>query len=402
MSSSASSAAEALITSESVTRGHPDKLCDQISDLVLDAFIELDPQARVACETLATAGRLVVVGEFRTADATVFDAVRDGLPLRLRTLLREIGYRSAELDLDPEHCELELQFHPQSPQIAAAVDATDGILGAGDQGIVFGYACDETPELLPLPWVVARSLTRTCSAHVGAAGSPLRSDGKAQVTVAYRGGRPSAIHTVVVSCQHEPDADLEDVRAYLEREIVPQALPAEWQGAGVRRLLNAAGRWTIGGPRGDTGLTGRKIVVDAYGGACPHGGGAFSGKDPSKVDRSGAYMARHLAKHVVAAGLARRCTVQLAYVIGQAQPVAVNVAVPDGGLAAPQDIATALRQIFDLTPTGMLRSLDLLRPRYLATARDGHFGDRAGGPHPWECVTHVEELRRAVGVRLAG
>jgi len=402
MSSTASCAAEALITSESVTRGHPDKLCDQVSDLVLDAFLERDPRARVACETLAMAGKLVVAGEFRTADPSVFAEVREGLPERLRPLLREIGYRSAELDLDAEHCEIETRFNHQSPQIAAAVDAVDGLTGAGDQGIMFGYACDETPELLPLPWVLARSLTRACTAHVGLVGSPLRPDGKAQVTVAYRGGRPSAIHTIVVSCQHEPDADIDDVRAYLEREIVPQALPAEWRSAGVRRLLNAAGRWTVGGPNGDTGLTGRKIVVDAYGGACPHGGGAFSGKDPSKVDRSGAYMARHLAKHVVAAGLARRCTVQLAYVIGQAEPVAVNVDVHDGGAAAPRDIAAALRELFDLTPAGIIERLDLLRPRYLTTARDGHFGEVSNEPLPWECVTHVEELRRAVGVRLAG
>jgi S-adenosylmethionine synthetase len=205
-----------------------------------------------------------------------------------------------------------------------------------------------------------------------------------------------------VSCQHEPEADIGDVRAYFEREVLPQAIPAEWRGAGARRLLNAAGPWTVGGPNGDTGLTGRKIVVDAYGGACPHGGGAFSGKDPSKVDRSGAYMARHLAKHVVAAGLARRCTVQLAYVIGQAEPVAVNVDVHDGGAAAPRDIAAALRELFDLTPAGIIERLDLLRPRYLATARDGHFGESSNEPRPWECVTHVEELRRAVGVRLAG
>ncbi len=311
---------QGLFTSESVSAGHPDKVCDRISDAVLDRFLGLDANARVACETLAADDKIVVAGEFSTRDPAHFDAVRDGAVKLIRSTLCEVGYGTAAQDIDPERCAIEVRFNRQSEQIAAGLGGEES-LGAGDQGLMFGYATRETPALTPLAWTLATNLIERGSRLRATGASPLRPDAKSQVTVRYAGGVPVGVQAVVLSWQHALGVELGDIRRYLEREIVDVVVPATLRTADFRLYCNPAGSWTLGGPKGDTGLTGRKIIVDTYGGACPHGGGAFSGKDPSKVDRSGAYAARWVAKHIVAAGLAARCTVQVAYAIGIAEPV---------------------------------------------------------------------------------
>ncbi|MBK9608585.1 MAG: methionine adenosyltransferase [Betaproteobacteria bacterium] len=388
-----------LFTSESVSGGHPDKVCDQISDAILDAFLRLDPHARVACQCFAANGKVLVAGEFRTRDERHFLQIRDSAADIVRQTLRDIGYGTAEYDIDPATCEVEVRFNHQSAQIAASVDRSDAILGAGDQGLMFGYATDETPSLMPLAWSLATELLVTGWSLRDAAGFPLKPDAKSQVTVSYADGRPVGIEAVVISWQHQPGIGIDDVREYLQREILDRVIPPARRTPGFRAWLNPSGAWTIGGPKADTGLTGKKIIVDTYGGACPHGGGSFSGKDPTKVDRSGAYAARFVAKHVVAAGLARRCTVQVSYAIGRAEPVSVAVDLHGSGQVPEEQLVRAIGEVFDLTPGAIIDALKLLRPIYQGTATYGHFGQwRDPEVYLWEATPRVAELRAAVGL----
>jgi S-adenosylmethionine synthetase len=389
-----------LFTSESVSAGHPDKLCDCISDAILDEFLRLDSHARVACETFAANGKIIVAGEFHTRRAEHFEQVRRDAPYIVRRTLRRIGYGTAEHDIDPASCEIEIRFNQQSPQIAAGVNQGE-VVGAGDQGMMFGYATDETRELMPLAWSLATDLVARGSSLqrrflYGRGDSPLKPDAKSQVTVHYVEGRPVGVQTVVLSWQHQPDIEVEELREWLMANVIDPVIPMRLRMDGFRALINPAGPWTIGGPKGDTGLTGRKIIVDTYGGACPHGGGAFSGKDPTKVDRSGAYAARWVAKNIVAAKLARRCTVQLAYAIGVAEPVSISIDTHGTGVVTDEAIERAVRQTFDLTPAGIIRDLDLRRPIYSSTASLGHFGQRRReNIHLWELTDRVEALKAA-------
>jgi len=385
-----------LFTSESVSAGHPDKVCDQISDAILDEFLQRDPRARVACETFALDGKVIVAGEFRTKDPEHFHAVRDAAVGIVRRTLLDIGYRSDNLGINPNICHVEIDFNHQSAQIAAGVDQGE-TLGAGDQGMMFGYATDETEALMPLAWSLATDLIAEGSRLRASGDSPLKPDAKSQVTVRYQDGSPIGVQAVVLSWQHRPDESIEDVRAYLLREVIDRIVPAEQRTDDFRIFINPAGAWTIGGPKGDTGLTGRKIIVDTYGGACPHGGGAFSGKDPSKVDRSAAYAARWVAKTVVAAGLAKRCTVQIAYAIGVPEPVSVSVDLHATASVNEAQVTEAIGKVFDLSPAGIIRDLDLLRPIYRGTAALGHFGRwRDPAIHKWEALDRVDALRSAV------
>jgi len=382
-----------LFTSESVSAGHPDKVCDQISDAILDEFLKWDPHARVACETFALDGKVIVAGEFRTADPEHFHAVRDAAVGIVRRTLLEIGYRSDNLGIDPNMCQVEVSFNHQSPQIAAGVGQGE-TLGAGDQGMMFGYATDETEALMPLAWSLATDLIAQGSRLRASDDSPLKPDAKSQVTVRCQDGIPIGVQAVVLSWQHRPDESIEDVRAYLLKEVIDRIVPHEQRTEDFRLFINPAGAWTIGGPKGDTGLTGRKIIVDTYGGACPHGGGAFSGKDPSKVDRSAAYAARWVAKNVVAAGLAKRCTVQISYAIGVAEPVSVSVDFHGTASINEAQAASAVTKVFDLSPAGIIRDLDLLRPIYRGTAALGHFGRwRDPAIYKWEALDRVDTLR---------
>ncbi|HEX7049561.1 MAG TPA: methionine adenosyltransferase [Longimicrobiales bacterium] len=386
-----------LYTSESVTEGHPDKIADQLSDAILDAVLENDPAGRVACEALVTTGLVLIAGELTT------DAFVDVPPL-VRSTIRSIGYTDSSYGLDAETCGVLVAIGRQSPDIARGVD----IGGAGDQGMMFGYAVDETPELMPAPIVLAHRITQRLAAlrHDGRLWW-LRPDGKAQVSVVYEDDRPVRVDTVVVSAQHAPEVSLADVRDAVIDDVITPVMPPElFDPARCTFHVNPTGRFVIGGPHGDTGLTGRKIIVDTYGGAARHGGGAFSGKDPSKVDRSAAYAARWAAKNVVAAGLARRCEVSLAYAIGVAEPVAIHV---DGfGTARVPEAAieAAVREVFDFRPAALIERLNLRTPIYRPTAVYGHFGrspftQRVGGREleffPWESTEPADALRAAVG-----
>jgi len=383
-------------TSESVAEGHPDKLADQISDTIVDAFLARDPYAHVACETLVANGLVVLAGEFKTADPAVFREVRAAAEGLVRTLLHEVGYRDAASGIDPAGCEVRIAFNHQSPDIDQGVERGGGLLGAGDQGMMFGFACDETPALFPLAQDLANRLVRR-QAEVRRSGRLpwLRPDAKSQVTVLHDGVRVVAIDKVVLSTQHAPGVAQEAIRAGVLREIVDPLVPESLRSTGFRVLVNPTGAFETGGPRGDTGVTGRKIIVDTYGGACPHGGGAFSGKDPTKVDRSAAYMARHVAKHVVAAGLARRCTLQVSYAIGVAEPMSVFLDLHGTGTVDEARVETAVTRVFDFTPAGILRELDLRRPIYRRTAAYGHFG-RDDPAFTWEHTPRVDALRAAV------
>ena len=381
-------AAEYTFTSESVGEGHPDKLCDQISDAVLDAALGDDPDARVACEVFATTGLVLVGGEITT---------RAGLniPAIARDVLRDAGYVDPAYGIDADACAVLNTVHEQSPDIARGVDADDDrVQGAGDQGLMFGYACRETDRLMPAPIDFAHRIMRR-AAEVRKAGQLpfLRPDGKCQVSVRYRDGIPVAIPTVVLSHQHDPDVDHDTLREALIEQVIGKALPGELLNGTVRYLINPTGRFVVGGPHGDTGLTGRKIIVDTYGGTARHGGGAFSGKDPSKVDRSAAYMARYVAKNVVAAGLCSRCEVQLAYAIGVAEPVSLLVQGFGTAKVPEQRIESAIRDTFDLTPAGIIRCLDLRRPIFRQTAAYGHFG-RDG--FSWERTDAADRLAACV------
>ena len=385
-----------LFTSESVTEGHPDKMCDQISDAVLDAILAQDPSARVACETCTTTGMVMVMGEITTSSYV-------SIPDIVREVVLDIGYDSSELCFDGHSCAVLTSIHEQSPDIAMGVDAAletrggeNNETGAGDQGMMFGYACDETPEMMPMAIALSHRLTRRL-AEVRKNGTLpyLRPDGKSQVTVVYEDDRPVAVDTVVISTQHSPDVTLEQITADVMEEVIREVIPAELLNDDTKYFINPTGRFVLGGPAGDSGLTGRKIIVDTYGGYAPHGGGAFSGKDPTKVDRSAAYAARHVAKNIVAAGLARKCEIQLAYAIGVAKPVSLLVDTKGTGVVGDDVLAEAVNRIFDLRPNAIISHLQLRRPIYRQTAAYGHFG-RNDIDLPWEKTNYAEELRRQV------
>jgi S-adenosylmethionine synthetase len=378
-----------LFSSESVSEGHPDKLADRISDAILDEFLRHDPSARVACETLLADQCVVVAGEFKTRSPDTFRAVRERAVTIVSDVLRDAGYRDSATGIDPDRCEIQVRFNGQSADINQGVDREDGVIGAGDQGLMFGYACDDTPELMPAPIVFAHRLVRLQAKLRRNGVLPwLGPDAKSQVSFRYEEGRPVAIEAVVLSTQHDADVDTETLREAVSREIIDAVIPAHLRADNYRELINPTGRFVIGGPKGDAGLTGRKIIVDTYGGAAPHGGGAFSGKDPSKVDRSAAYMARFLAKQVVARGWSNRALVQLAYAIGVAEPVSFLVEAEGVSRARSAEIVDALVREFDLTPAGIIRCLDLQRPIYYPTAAYGHFG-RDDLDLPWESVRQV-------------
>ena len=385
-----------MLTSESVSAGHPDKICDRISDAILDAFLTRDPRARVACETFVADQRVIVAGEFRTADPAHFAEVRDHAEAIVRQTLREIGYGDAAHDIDPDNCTVEVYFNRQSPNIAAGTDHGSGAIGAGDQGMMFGYASNETETLMPLPiWLAHRLIRRVAAARTSGRLPFLRPDAKSQVTVRYGEKCRPVVDTVVLSTQHAPGLDLARLRAAILDDVILPVIGEDLRSPTFRTLINPAGAFEIGGPKGDTGLTGRKIIVDTYGGACPHGGGAFSGKDATKVDRSGAYVARWLAKHVVAAGIAPRCTVQLAYAIGVAEPVSVAVDLHEHTAVDPEAVAQALTTIFDLTPAGIIRALELDRPIFAPTSALGHFGRDEPG-FTWERTPRIAALLTAL------
>jgi S-adenosylmethionine synthetase len=388
-----------LFTSESVSEGHPDKMCDQISDAILDALITDDPHCRVACESLVKTGMAVVAGEI-TSNAVVpyADIVRQ--------TVREIGYTSSDMGFDADTCAVLIAIDRQSPDISQGVTEGEGLhkeQGAGDQGLMFGYACDETDELMPFPIHMAHKLVERLAQIRKSGKMPfLRPDSKSQVTVQYRDGRPTRIDSIVVSSQHSPDVTHAKLSEAITEEVIKKTIPPQYLDAKTRYHVNPTGRFVVGGPMGDCGLTGRKIIVDSYGGYGRHGGGAFSGKDPSKVDRSAAYMARYVAKNLVAAGLASRCEVQLAYAIGLAEPLSVLVDTFGTGVIDETKIAALLRELFDFRPASLIKTLDLKKPIYRATAAYGHFGRPAkGGFFPWEKTDRAEELRRAAGLEPA-
>jgi len=375
---------EGLFSSESVSEGHPDKLADRISDRVLDAFLSREPVARVACETMLADQCVIVAGEFRTRDPDVFRDVREQTVALVAEVIRDAGYTDAASGIDPDRCEVQVRFHGQSAQIAQGVDHADGTIGAGDQGLMFGHACDETPELMPAPIVFAHRLARKQADLRRSGRFPwLRSDAKSQVTFRYEDSRPVEITAVVLSTQHAPDIDQNTVHEVVRREIIDPVIPSNLRSKNYHDLINPTGSFITGGPNGDTGLTGRKIIVDTYGGAAPHGGGAFSGKDPSKVDRSAAYMARFLARQVVSRGWAPRCTLQMSYAIGVAKPVSFLVDAAGCDSRRNAEIASELESEFELTPDGIIQFLELQRPIYYDTAAYGHFG-RDDLSLPWE------------------
>ncbi len=378
---------KSLFTSESVTEGHPDKICDQISDAVLDAILERDPAARVACETTCSTGLIHVMGEI-TTDCYVDIA---GIA---RDVVRGIGYDRAKYGFDCDTCGVITNIDGQSPDIALGTN--DEVAGAGDQGMMFGFACDETPELMPLPISLAHKLARRLTDVRKNGTLPyLRPDGKSQVTVEYEDGRPVRVDTVVISSQHGPEVPIEALRADILREVIRATVPAELLDENTKYLINPTGRFVVGGPQGDTGLTGRKIIVDTYGGYARHGGGCFSGKDPSKVDRSAAYAARWVAKNIVAAGLAKKCEVELAYAIGVAEPVSVMVDTFGTGAVSDEAVTAAVRKVFDLRPAAIIRDLDLRRPIYRPLAAYGHIGREDLGVK-WENTDRVKDLQAAL------
>ena len=383
-----------MFTSESVSEGHPDKVADQISDAVLDAILTQDPRARVACETMVTTGMAIIAGEITTTGYA-------DLPAIVRQTIEEIGYNDSAVGFDYETCAVLTSIDQQSPDIAQGVSEGEGLYkeqGAGDQGLMFGFACDETPELMPMPIMFAHRLTSKLAEARKSGRLPfLRPDSKSQVSIQYIDDRPTRIDTVVLSSQHAPDVTYDDLKEAILEEVIKPNLPAELLDSKTRYLINPTGRFVVGGPMGDCGLTGRKIIVDTYGGQGSHGGGAFSGKDPSKVDRSSSYMARYVAKNLVAAGLARKCEVQLAYAIGVAEPVSVMINTFGTGKIPSNRIAEIVRAEFDMRPAAIIKQLDLLRPIYRQTAAYGHFG-RELPDFTWERTDRVESLKSRAGL----
>lgn len=384
-----------IFTSESVSEGHPDKICDQISDAVLDAHLKVDPRARVACETLVKNSVVILAGELTSGATVDYDKL-------VRRVVQDIGYTDPAIGFDAKGLELMTFMSQQSQDISIGVTEGEGTFkeqGAGDQGLMFGFACDETPELMPLPISLSHQILKKLSEiRKTSVGNFLRPDAKSQVSVEYRDGKPYRVDTVVLSTQHTDDIDLKSLEAFIIEDVIKKVVPATLLKE-TKYLVNPTGRFVIGGPVGDCGLTGRKIIVDTYGGYARHGGGAFSGKDPSKVDRSAAYAARYIAKNVVGAGLASKCEVQVAYAIGVAAPVSVLVNTYGTGKVAEAKISNAVREVFDLTPRGIITSMDLLRPIYERTATFGHFGRQPTdeGHFSWERLNKVDALKSAIG-----
>ncbi len=380
-----------LFTSESVTEGHPDKVADQISDHILDAMLEQDPHSRVACETLVTTGMAIIAGEITTSGYV-------DMPEVVRHTIRDIGYKNSSMGFDWETCAVISSIDKQSPDIAQGVNG-EGLFkeqGAGDQGLMFGYACKDTPTFMPMPIYLAHGLTQRL-AHVRKSGKLpwLRPDGKGQVTVEYKEGRPDNVHTVVIAAQHSPEVDYDTLREAIIEEVIKKVIPENMLRESTSIFINTTGRFVVGGPMGDCGLTGRKIIMDTYGGFGHHGGGAFSGKDPSKVDRSASYMCRYIVKNLVAAGLAEKCELQVAYTIGRAQPVSVTVGAFSTGVLPSRELTEIVKKMFDLRPAAIIERLDLLRPIYRKTCNYGHFG-RELPELSWEKTDLAEDLKRAV------
>jgi len=385
---------DALFSSESVTEGHPDKVCDQVSDAVLDECLRQDRSSRVALETAVKTGLIVLLGEITTRANLHYPEIA-------RRTVERIGFNDGAMGFDSKSCAVMVAVEQQSPEISMGVTATDSKeQGAGDQGMMFGYACDESAELMPLPIALAHRLTKRLAEARRTSLKWLRPDGKSQVTVEYRGGRPHKVRAVVIAAQHDDSISTEKLREAINEDVINHVVPTELRAPDMKRMINATGRFIIGGPMGDSGVTGRKIIVDTYGGMGHHGGGAFSGKDPSKVDRSGAYAARWVAKNVVAAGLARRCEVQVAYAIGVAEPVSVMIETFGTHTVDEEQIEKAVRATFSLKPASIIRDLDLLRPIYEKTAAYGHFG-RSEPEFTWERTDRAQSLRQAAGLKGA-
>ncbi len=383
-----------FFTSESVTEGHPDKVADAISDSVLDAILENDKQGRVACETLVTTGLIFIAGEITTSCYV-------DMPEVARNTVRDIGYSSSLMGFDWQTCSVLTSIDQQSSDIAQGVDAGKGLFkeqGAGDQGLMFGYATDETPELMPMPIMFAHKLSqRLATVRKNGSLDFLRPDGKSQVTIEYENGNPKRVDTVVIAAQHKPDVTYEDLKEAIIEEVIKKVIPQDMTDGDTRYFINATGKFIIGGPMGDCGVTGRKIIVDTYGGQGSHGGGCFSGKDPSKVDRSGSYMARHITKNIVAAGIAKKCEIQIAYAIGVAKPVSVMLDLMGTGVIHKNRLNEIVNDVFDLRPAAIIEYLDLLRPIYRKTAAYGHFG-RNEPEFSWEKTNMVDVLRDKAGI----